>query len=793
MELRPYQARDLQRLRAAFRQHRSVLYQAPTGSGKTVLFTKIAHGASDKGKRVWILVHRAELIYQTSAALDEQRVAHGIIAAGFTPEPLPNVQIASVQSLVKRLAKLHPPDLIVIDECFAAGTLVDGRQIETLRSGDIVTAWCYSEGRFKPRRVIRTFRKAPSGALIRVTINGAVTVATTSHPYLTQRGWVPAGRLMPSDKVLCHVESLLYSMWQSDRSGIKDAGSAPQIQKDRPDFLRPGMHSDLGIRSKLDTDGAHKSKVRLSADEAEQPDAQGRHPGENARDHHPHWAQAKTAGRKREATAGTATANVGKTTAAGIHSGVRDPNIEETRQRLSNLLQGGLGTQSIEASNRIGRWESFSDCAEGTGSQKGGVSCWVRVDSVEVLESGNDGRYGGLLPDGLVYNIEVERDHTYTANGAIVHNCHHSVAGSWRAILEAHPKARVLGVTATHLRLDGQGLRDTFQAMITGPSVAELIAASFLARPVIYAPPTDLDLTGLPSLMGDFARNKLPARVDKPSITGSAVEHYARICPRVPAIAFCTGIEHARHVTEQFQAAGFPWGLLVGKPEMSDAQRREAVRNLAGFIWRGVSTVDLVSEGFDLPAVECAIMLRPTQSLGLHLQQIGRVLRPSPGKERAVILDHVGNVLRHGLPQEDREWSLDGRAVRAGVEDEGPKVRQCPECYRVFEWAMICPYCGFVIERESRKPIAEKEGELQELTPEEMGRRRATAERKAAFKSARTWEELERFALERGYGKGPDGNPDPERIARWIQGQLNLRRGLPFRSGAAREQRRMRG
>ena len=773
MQLRPYQLADLAAIREAFRTHQHVAYQAPTGSGKGVLFTHIANGAQAKGKRVWILVHRQELTVQTSKALDDQRVAHGIVAAGWTPEPLPNVQVCSVQTLIRRMTKLHPPDLIVVDECFAAGTIIDGRPIETLRHGDIVTAWCYSEKRFKPRRVVRAFRKTPSGTMIRVTINGAATIATTSHPYLTQRGWVPAGRLMPSDKVLCHAESLLHSMRKSHRFGIEGTASAPQIQKDRQDFLRPGMHSDLGIRSKLGEDGAHKSKARLSEDEAEQSDAQGRHPGEDAGNYSPHWAQTKTAGRKWEANAGAATADAGKASTARIHRRMRDSHVEEARQRLSDLLQGGLGPQGIEASNRIGRRESFFDCAEETRSQKGGVSCWARVDSVEVLEPGSDGRYGGLLPDGLVYNIEVERDHTYTANGAIVHNCHHSVAGSWRAIMDAYPKARILGVTATPLRLDGQGLGESsggmFQTLITGPSVESLIAAGYLAKPVIYVPPTDLDLTGVHMRGGDYADAEIEARVDKPKITGSAVDHYLRLCPRAPAIAFCTSIHHAEHVTEQFRAAGIPWGLLVGQPRMSNAERRDAVGNLRQYIWRGVSTVDLVSEGFDVPVVEAAILLRPTQSLGLYLQQVGRALRPSPGKDRAIILDHVGNVMRHGLPQEVREWTLDGIAVGAGsAQDVALRVKQCPMCYFAHAFAPRCPNCGHVYLIEGRT-VPEAEGELTELTTEQIERQKQIRERKREEGRAQTRDQLMALALARGY------NP------RWVDHRL-----------AAREQRRMR-
>ena len=155
-------------------------------------------------------------------------------------------------------------------------------------------------------------------------------------------------------------------------------------------------------------------------------------------------------------------------------------------------------------------------------------------------------------------------------------------------------------------------------------------------------------------------------------------------------------------------------------------------------------TVDVVSEGFDCPAAACAILLRPTQSLGLYLQQVGRVLRPAPGKAAAIILDHVGNVHRHGWPDDHREWSLADRERRAGSASQpAPSVRTCPECFAAFKPALICPACGAYCAAPTRV-IRQQDGDLQEL------KREAVHQRVAERKKAQTLQQLIAVGQARG-------------------------------------------
>lgn len=333
----------------------------------------------------------------------------------------------------------------------------------------------------------------------------------------------------------------------------------------------------------------------------------------------------------------------------------------------------------------------------------------------------------------------------------VIDEAHHAVAGSWRKIIDLMPDARILGVTATPIRTDGQGLSDVFDDLVVGVSMSSLIDMGFLVRPIVYAPPTAVDLTGVRKRGGDFDSAQLTERMDKPTITGSAVEHYRKLCAGKPAIAFCASVAHSQHVAEQFRAAGFKSVSLDGT--MLDTERKAALDGLANGSIHVLTSCDIVSEGTDIPVVEAAILLRPTQSTGLYIQQVGRALRSAPGKTKAIILDHVGNVLRHGMPDEQRDWTLDGIVKGKAANDNEPdiSVKQCERCFAVFKPSPVCPQCGHVHAIKERA-LTETEGELKEVDPAAIEAMRR--EQRREIGKARTLEDLQKIAKERGYSKG---------------------------------------
>lgn len=330
----------------------------------------------------------------------------------------------------------------------------------------------------------------------------------------------------------------------------------------------------------------------------------------------------------------------------------------------------------------------------------------------------------------------------------ICDEAHHAVAASWATIIRHYPKAYVLGVTATPQRADGRGLNEFFDRMIEGPSVAELIAAGRLSHAVVYAPKDPVDLNSVHTRMGDYDKKELGAVMGQSVVVGDAVAHYKRLAPGELAIAFCVSVRHAEEVAAQFRDGGVPSQSIDGAMDPVE-RKRTLARFEAGEI-KVLTSCDLVSEGYDLPAASCAILLRPTKSLALAIQQMGRALRVSPGKTRALILDHANLTMMHGLPDEPREWSLEGAKKRKKkAEDSGPPVRQCGLCYAISRAsAKTCSACGEPFERKPRQ-IEHIDGDLEEVDPAELRRSRKREEGQAD-----SYEALAALGRARGYAAG---------------------------------------
>lgn len=357
----------------------------------------------------------------------------------------------------------------------------------------------------------------------------------------------------------------------------------------------------------------------------------------------------------------------------------------------------------------------------------------------------------------------VRRFHQLDAAGwrpdlIVIDEAHHATAGSWRKVIEHWPSARILGVTATPCRMDGSGLSKksggVFDSIVIGPQIYELIADGHLAPPIVYAPPVVADLKGIKTQMGDYSKTEAADRMDKPTVTGDAVQHYARICPGTPAIAFCVSVAHAEHVAEQFNAAGWRAASLDGG--MLDVDRKARIRDLAEGRLHVLTSCDIISEGTDIPVVGAAILLRPTKSLGLYLQQVGRALRLFAGKTAAIILDHVGNVALHGLPDDHRDWDLDGtKDKKKGGAGGPPPPITCEKCFVQIRRPLppCCPQCGKSLQSETDRmnKLEQVAGELQQLDKkaiEQLQERRRLMLEQAMASSVG---ELAAIAQRRGY------------------------------------------
>lgn len=317
--------------------------------------------------------------------------------------------------------------------------------------------------------------------------------------------------------------------------------------------------------------------------------------------------------------------------------------------------------------------------------------------------------------------------------------CHHLLTTTkWGKAASRFPQAFGLGVTATPSRADGRGLGrhadGLFDHMLVGPSMRDLINAGYLTDYRPFVPPSDvpIDLSNVgTSESGDYSPPQLSAARRKSSITGDVVKHYLRIAPGKLGVTFDVDVESATETAAAYRAEGVPAEIVSGKTP--DGLRAEILRRFRRREILQLVNVDLFGEGFDLPAIEVVSMARPTQSFPLFAQQFGRSLRIMDGKPYAIIIDHVGNILRHGLPDQPRAHTLDRRERRSrnAVNDVVP-TRVCanPTCNGAYERVLVaCPYCGTVPAPAARSTPEQVDGDLHELDPEVLRRMRGEVER----------------------------------------------------------------
>lgn len=340
---------------------------------------------------------------------------------------------------------------------------------------------------------------------------------------------------------------------------------------------------------------------------------------------------------------------------------------------------------------------------------------------------------------------------------------HHCVSASWTKVLNHNRDAFVVGLTATPERLDGRGLDEHFEVMVCGPSTAELIEMGYLSEFDYYAPHVP-DLSKVGSIAGDYAQAGVVEVMDKPKIIGNIVEHYLEVAKGLPGIGFAPSREYSRKAVDAFNANGVRAMHVDGGSSdedraYADAAFREGAVDL-------LSNVSLFGEGYDVPgAVYCGDW-SSTKSVINFLQRDGRVLRIAKGKPRAIIADHAGNWTRHGMPDDERNWSLKGRAARLSETkpSDATPVRQCMTCYRVWPSTVpVCGQCGTEFPSQVRQVI-EEAGKLSKVDRDAL-KKKTAALRKAEEKACGSQRELADLARARGYE-----NPD-----RWAKMKMSFR------------------
>ena len=345
-----------------------------------------------------------------------------------------------------------------------------------------------------------------------------------------------------------------------------------------------------------------------------------------------------------------------------------------------------------------------------------------------------------LCSVSMVQTVSRHLDRVETPKIIITDEAHHSTAATYKKIYEAYPEALRLGFTATPCRLNQGGLGEIYSDLITSVSTQWLIDNKYLS-PYKYYSVKLADTSGLHIRAGEYKADEVAELMQHKEIYGGTVQQWKRLAEGKKTIVYCVSVEAARMTAFEFMRAGYSAASLDGTtaPELR-AQTMQEFREGKILI---LCNCELFGEGLDVPDCECTVLLRPTQSLTLFIQQSMRSMRYMPGKT-AIIIDHVGNCYLHGLPDDDRSWTLEPKKKQENI----VKIRECPNCFAVYPPSLQrCPYCGYMAVKE----IQRKDKKVIDIDLVEMKRQDDIRNTSYFDLHPQSWSEIEEIRKARGY------------------------------------------
>lgn len=390
----------------------------------------------------------------------------------------------------------------------------------------------------------------------------------------------------------------------------------------------------------------------------------------------------------------------------------------------------------------------------------------VQVASIPTLESRALQRKRMFLPK---------------AELVLVDEAHIGIGGAAQKIIEHYKtqSAVVVGLTATPARTDGRGLGAVYDALVEGPSVAELTRQGHLV-PARYFVGERPDLSGVKMQAGDYHQGQLAERADKPKLVGDIVSNWQRLASDRQTFVFAVSVEHSMHLCEQFKAAGVVAEHLDAKTPL-DERKRILARLRRGEI-QVLCNCLVMTYGVDFPPVSCIVFASPTKSVVRYMQSIGRGLRTSPGKADCFVLDHAGAVNDEslGFVDDARPWSLDDSEKiqeRQAKEPKPPKDITCGACGATFRAQRICPQCGHQMGERYAKAIETAAAELVEVE-RKKAKKEASIEDKANF-----YAELKAYGKAKGFSEGWAAHAYKQKFNVWPN-DARIREASPREPGA---------
>ncbi len=689
--LRDYQINAINQLRDGVRHgHRCQILVAPTGAGKTVSASYLLNEARAKQSVAWFICDRVSLVDQTSTTLDRYGVPHGVIQADhWRWRPYEYVQVISAQTLARRKID-NPPKLIVIDECFAAGSMVSTVNgvvpIELVRHGDLVL-----NATGVGRVLATSARPLGKRKLVKVTFDdGSEIHCTEEHRFFTTELWVQAGEL--AGKSVLDEKSML-SLW------------------DRNQTINLSFEERIGSISIAESMGGKANMLSILCEEIEKSHAQRVNQEVRKPNIKTDWSQAKDPRGEWQGFV-EAASDAAREAWRRLESRVCGDN-KTSEFGIPTPLQDRSSEPREDDCNRGRRRESHHTGKERTGQEKGSVSCIPRVVSVEIIESESD---------RPVFNLHIEGHPSYFINGKLVHNCHtifKSVADAINRFNDAH----VVGLTATPFT---KGLGKIFTNVVNSTTTDKLINDGWLVPVKMYAAKQQMDMSQADiKFDGEWAEKDMENQGI--AIVGDVVAEWIEKTNKefngpVKTIVFSATVAHGEELCREFAERGYNFQQISYK-DGNNERRREIIEEFrkpdSEII--GLISCEALAKGFDVTDIKIGICARPyRKSLSSHIQQMGRVMRPHPGKEYAVWLDHAGNLTRfwedqvdifaHGV-QELEDGKLDAKVRKEPTEKEKAEIK-CTACGYMFR-GRVCPACG--AERRAASNVLNTAGQMVEF------------------------------------------------------------------------------
>ena len=752
MQLRPYQQAAVDAVYEHLRsKETNPCVVLPTGTGKSLVLAQIAKDSVEKWNgRVLILAHVKELLEQNADKIRKlcPELKIGIYSAGLrSRDTTEQVIVAGIQSVYNKACELDAFDLVIVDECFPAGTLIDTPRgqipIEDLYVGQPVRH-ALGVGN------IEAISSRPAFEIMKLELsNGKSIECTPNHPFFTESGWCKASALAVGTCLFSREDvsrlrerfSSEYLVRSERETGQMPNGNGLEAQK----ILFPrvpvnGTPSDTGKQGsgksvhELETEsknsrenvpvlrqGISSSLLPSATDvgigmefatvlfnillqESRESNVSAGSCGKNVRDAESNRSPTIDSRREWEDVEfSTGTAGADSERGNGI------PNLNNSATASCGsiaLLQTGCGNSISPSGNTTGWREPF--CKENTQNRQtdSGMAGGIRVVGITHIK---------LKSPRTVYNLQVAGHPSFYADGVLVHNCHLIAPegdGMYRTFLAdmkvINPHVRVIGLTATPFRLKG-GLickpENILNEICYEAGLKEMIQQGYLSPLISRAGRAEANLANLHIRGGEFISDEVAAAMDNDALVTSACREIVELTrDRKSVLIFTASVDHCKHVAEKIQAfSGKECAIVTG--DTSPAERAEIIARFKGeFIpadlfgtpkppLKFLANVNVLTCGFDAPNTDCVVMLRPTNSPGLLIQCAGRGTRLSPetGKSSCLFLDYGGNILRHG--------PLDMIKVKepgSGKGGDAP-AKKCPQCLALIHAGYTaCPECGYV-------------------------------------------------------------------------------------------------